>query len=320
MVEKIITSELSNTICDVPGIKIGHVQNHEARTGCTVILPDMPVVAGVDVRGLAPGTRELDLLDPVRQISHIHAIVLTGGSAFGLDAACGVVKFLEENGIGYDTGIARVPIVPAAVIYDLAVGSPEIRPDQQMGYRAAETATSENAGIGLIGAGAGATVGKFVGHDYAMNGGIGTGSALIDEDIVIGVLVVVNSLGNIINPENGKTIAGAREPNSQRFIDPISFFKTPKNFFFAQLTNTTLAVVATNAQLSKADAKKLAQAATNGITCTTLPAHTPFDGDVVFAISTEEKPPVDLIRLGAIAAHLTAHAIIQAVEFSNSLA
>ena len=314
---KIATIELQNTICDVPGIKVGHVQNHEARTGCTVILPEMPVVAGVDVRGLAPGTRELDLLDPVRQISHIHAIVLTGGSAFGLDAACGVVKFLEKNGIGYDTGVARVPIVPAAVIYDLAVGSPDIRPDQQMGYLAASNASFQNTEIGLVGAGTGATVGKFAGQRFAMNGGIGTCSVLIDETIVIGALVVVNSLGNIINPENGKTIAGARDPNTGHFIDPISFFKAPKNFSFAQFTNTTLVVVATNAQLSKADAKKLAQMATSGITITTLPAHTPFDGDVVFAISTGENPPVDLIRLGSLAAQLVSLAIIQAVNCSN---
>ena len=316
---KIAASELNDTICDVPGIKVGHIQNDEAKTGCTVILPEMPVVAGVDVRGLAPGTRELDLLDPVRQITEIHAIVLTGGSAFGLDAACGVVKFLEEHGIGFDTGVARIPIVPAAVIYDLAVGSPDIRPDQQMGYRAAQHASVANTDRGLVGAGTGATVGKFAGYSFAMNGGIGTCSVLIDDNIIIGALVVVNSLGNIINPGNGKTIAGARDPETMHFIDPIAFLKTPKNFSFARFTNTTLAVVATNARLSKADANKLARMATNGITTTTLPAHTPFDGDVVFAIATGEKPPVDLIRLGSLAAQLIACAIIQAVTCSNAI-
>lgn len=310
---------MKNSICDVPGIKIGHAQHREARTGCTVILPEMPVVAGVDVRGQAPGTRELDLLDPTRHVSQIHGIVLTGGSAFGLDAACGVVKFLEERGIGYDTGIVRVPIVPAAVIYDLAVGSSIIRPDQQMGYAAAKNASFDNSDSGLVGAGTGATVGKFAGMRFAMNGGIGTCSAIIDEAIIIGVLVVVNSLGNIIDPDTGKTIAGAREPDTQQFIDPIAFLKIPQALSFAHLTNTTLAVVATNARLSKADAKRLAQMATSGITITTRPAHTPFDGDVVFAIATGEQPPVDLIRFGSIAAQLTSQAILHAVQRSNPI-
>jgi len=310
---------LSNTICDVPGIEVGHAQNNEAKTGCTVILPEKPVTAGVDIRGLAPGTREIELLDPVRQIPQIHGIVLTGGSAFGLDSACGVVQYLEEKNIGYDTGVARVPLVPAAVIYDLAIGSATIRPDRKMGYLAAQQASNENNFQGMVGVGAGATVGKFAGQQFAMNGGLATCSDIIDEKIIIGVLVVANSLGNIIDPANGKTIAGAYDPNSKKFIDPLPIFKQPQNMSFSRLTNTTLAVVATNAKLTKAESKQLAHLSTNGITRATFPAHTPFDGDVVFAISTGEHLHVDLIRLGVISAQLISKAIIQAVNIANQI-
>jgi L-aminopeptidase/D-esterase-like protein len=306
-----------NTICDVPGIKVGHAQDYIAKTGCTVILPEKPVVASVDVRGLAPGTREIELLDPVRQISQIHGIVLTGGSAFGLDSACGVVQYLEEKNIGYDTGVARVPLVPAAVIYDLAVGSSHIRPDKQMGYLAAQLASTENNLQGLVGVGTGATVGKFAGQRFAMNGGIGTCADMIDEKVIVGVLVVVNALGNIVDPANGKIIAGARDPETKQFLDLITILKQPQSISFSRLTNTTLAVIATNAQLTKSEAKKLAQMATNGITRATFPAHTPYDGDVVFAISTGEHSGVDIFRLGVLAVDLVSRAIIQAVRLTN---
>jgi L-aminopeptidase/D-esterase-like protein len=306
-----------NSICDVPGVKVGHAQDNQARTGCTVILPDQPVTASVEVRGLAPGTREIELLEPVRPISQIHGIVLTGGSAFGLDSACGVVQYLEEQNIGYDTGAARVPLVPAAVIYDLAVGSSHIRPDKKMGYLAAQQATADNNLQGLVGAGTGATVGKFAGLEYAMNGGVGTCSDIIDEKIVIGVLVVVNSLGNVIDPSNGKTVAGARDPETKNFIDPLWVIKQPQSLSFSRLTNTTLAVVATNAQLTKTEAKRLAQIATSGITRSTFPAHTPFDGDVVFACSTGEIPGVDILRLGVLTSSLVSTAIVQTVKATN---
>ena len=307
-----------NSICDVPGVKVGHAQDNQAKTGCTVILPEKPVTASVDVRGLAPGTRELDLLDPVRSISQVHGIVLSGGSAFGLDSAGGVVQYLEEKNIGYNTGIARVPLVPSAVIYDLAVGSSHIRPDRQMGYLAAQLATAENDLQGLVGAGTGATVGKFSGPQNAMNGGMGTCSGIIDEQIIVGVLVVVNSLGNVIDPSSGKTIAGARDPETREFIDPFLIVQQPGSLSFSRLTNTTLAVVATNAQLSKAEAKRIAQNATNGITRSTFPAHTPFDGDVVFAISTGEYAGVDIFRLGVLASNLVSTAILQAVKLTNT--
>lgn len=308
-----------NTICDVPGIKVGHAQDSQAKTGCTVILPDQPIIASVDVRGLAPGTREIELLDPLRPISQVHGIVLTGGSVFGLDSAAGVVQFLEEKNIGYETGVARIPLVPAAVIYDLAVGSSKIRPDQQMGYLAAQQATDNNDLQGLVGVGTGATVGKFAGHRCAMNGGVGTGSDVIDEKIVVGVLVVVNALGNVIDPATGKTVAGARDPITKKFIDPLLIIKQPRSLSFARLTNTTLAVVATNAQLTKAEAKRFAQMATSGITCSTFPAHTPYDGDVVFAIATGKHSDVDILRLGFLAANLVSRAMIQAVKLTNAI-
>jgi len=308
-----------NSICDVPGIQVGHAQNRKARTGCTVILPENPVTAGVDVRGLAPGTREIELLDPVRQISQIHGIVLTGGSAFGLDSAGGVVEFLEEKNIGYDTGVARVPLVPAAVIYDLAVGSAGIRPDKQMGYLAAQNAINHNKLQGMVGVGTGATVGKFAGPQFAMNGGLGTCSGKIDDEIIIGVLVVVNALGNIIDPTDGKTIAGAYDADTKTFLDPLHILKQSPKAAFSRLTNTTLAVVATNAHLTKAELKRLAQMATNGITRTTLPAHSPFDGDIVFAISTGEQSQADLFRLGVLSAQLISKVILQAVKIANQI-
>lgn len=313
-----IERNLSNTICDVPGIRVGHAQNHEARTGCTVIFPERPVTGSVDVRGLAPGTREIELLDPVRQVEQIHAIVLTGGSAFGLDSAGGVVQFLEEKNIGYDTGIVRVPLVPAAVIYDLAVGSAAIRPDNRMGYLAAQSA-NKNKLQGMVGAGTGATVGKFAGQQFSMNGGLGTCSDKMDDETIVGVLVVVNALGNIIDPFDGKTIAGAYNPDTKTFFDPLAILKQASKVSFSRLTNTTLAVVATNAHLTKAELKRLAQMATTGITRTTFPAHTPFDGDVVFAVSTGEHPKADLFRLGLLSAELISKAILHAVKISNQI-
>src|SRR5499427_5643060 len=187
------TASRAGSIADVPGIQVGHAQDSEARTGCTVLLCGREgAVAGVDVRGAAPGTRETDLLEPANLVDRVHAIVLTGGSVFGLDSACGVVRFLEERGIGYETGVARVPIVPAAVIYDLAVGDATIRPDSRMGYEACLQA-SQQAGDGRIGAGTGATVGKILGHDYASPGGIGSASIRVRGGVTVGALVVVNA-------------------------------------------------------------------------------------------------------------------------------
>jgi len=308
---------MANTICDVPGIKVGHAQNKKAKTGCTVIIPSDGAVAGVDVRGSAPGTREIELLYPTRLVSKINAILLTGGSAFGLDAAGGVQQFLEEQNIGYETQIAKVPIVPAAVIFDLAVGDSKIRPDKKMGYQAAVNAHNQEISQGSIGAGIGATVGKFTGYENCMKGGIGTASIRLNENIVIGALVVVNSLGNIIDPSTGKTLAGAKNPKDGSFINPIDFIKTQLMPPFPHMTNTTLGVVATNAALSKEEVTKVAQMANDGIARAINPAHTQYDGDIIFGLSTENKYTIDPLIIGTLAAELIAQAIIYAVRMAN---
>ncbi len=308
-----------DTICDVPGIKVGHAQDFDAKTGCTVIIPSNGAIAGVDVRGSATGTREIELLYPTRLISKIHAIILSGGSAFGLDAAGGVQQFLEEQNIGYDTGVAKVPIVPAAVIYDLAVGSHLVRPDKKMGYIAAKNAVTSETSQGCIGAGTGATVGKLAGQLYCMNGGIGTCSTILMENIILGVLFVVNAIGNIIDPDLNITLAGALNPNDGSFYDPLKILKD--NFFqpFTQTTNTTLGIVATNATLTKEEAIKVAQMANDGLARTIKPAHTQFDGDIIFCISTESEKKISPLILGTFAAELTAKAIINAVKSTNNL-
>ncbi|RME00581.1 MAG: peptidase S58 family protein, partial [Calditrichaeota bacterium] len=189
-----------DAICDVPGILVGHAQNQQARTGCTVIIPEAGAVCGVDVRGSAPGTREVETLKPVRLVKKIHAILLTGGSAFGLDATGGVQQFLEEKQIGFDVGVTKVPIVPSAVIFDLGQGDPFVRPDREMGYEAARRASREDGSMGLVGAGTGATVGKILGPEHCMKGGLGQASQVIGENVVVGALSVVNAFGDVIDP------------------------------------------------------------------------------------------------------------------------
>jgi L-aminopeptidase/D-esterase-like protein len=303
-----------NSICDVPGIRLGHAQNEQARTGLTVILPERPAIAGVDVRGSAPGSREIEALKPVRLVQEIHGLLFTGGSAFGLDASGGVQKYLEERGIGFDVSVARVPIVPAAVIFDLAVGDAKIRPTAEMAYQACEEASTTEARCGLVGVGAGATVGKIRGLQQAMRGGVGMASWK-KNDLAVGVLVVVNALGDVIDPFSGKIIAGARGvdggfANMQEWLkeNPVTPFKT--------WGNTTLAAVATNAAFKKEAITKVAEMAQDGISRAIRPAHTPFDGDMVFALSVGDEQ-ADAMAVGAIAAELVAEAIVRAVKVSN---
>src|SRR5262249_18834295 len=317
-----VSSSSKNSITDVPGIKVGHAQDTVARTGCTVILcgPD-GAVAGVDVRGAAPGTRETDLLEPGNLVDRIHAVVLTGGSVFGLDSACGVVRFLEERGIGYETGVARVPIVPAAVIYDLAVGDATIRPDSRMGYEACLQA-SQQAGDGRIGAGTGATVGKILGHDYASPGGIGSASIRVRGGATVGALVVVNAFGDLIDPSSGQILAGARDPsgigwlNTSRELteagDLLGDTSSPSG-----IQNTTLAVIATDALLDKAQARRVASMAHDGLARAVRPVHTMFDGDTVFALSTGNMK-ADITAIGAAAAEILAQAIVRAAMASSA--
>jgi L-aminopeptidase/D-esterase-like protein len=311
-------SALQKSICDVAGIKVGHAQHDDAKTGCTVIIPEHGAVAGVDVRGSAPGTREIEAIKPVRLVPTIHAILLTGGSAFGLDAAGGVQQFLEERNIGYDVGVAKVPIVPAAVIFDLSEGDPNIRPDKKMGYEAAASATSKPPREGRVGAGRGTTVGKVAGYAYRMKGGIGTASARLGESTV-GALVVVNAFGDIVDPNSGKIIAGARDPHSGRFLNSEEYLKTHAVApLFPIATNTTLAVVATDAHLTKEEAIKVAQMAQDGLSRAIRPAHTPFDGDLVFCLATGDKSG-SVLSLGALAAELVAESIVRAVKIANQL-
>jgi L-aminopeptidase/D-esterase-like protein len=306
-----------NSLCDVPGIRLGHAQDDNARTGCTVILPDRPAVAGVDVRGSAPGSREIEALKPVRLVQEIHGILLTGGSAFGLDAAGGVQKYLEERGIGYDVQVAKVPILPAAVIFDLAVGDAKVRPTAAMAYRACETASYTETRLGLVGVGCGATVGKIRGVQHGMLGGVGMASWKSGQ-LVIGALVVVNALGDVVDPKNGKIIAGAKNDDGA-FLNTQQHLKANLLSPFKSWGNTTLAVVATNAAFKKEGVIKIAEMAQDGLAHVIRPAHTLFDGDMVFALSVGDES-AEVMAVGAIAAELVAEAIVQAVRVSNRVA
>ena len=276
---------MKNHLVDVPGIKVGHAGNKQAKTGCTVVLTGKGATAGVEVRGAAPGTRETDLLNPTKTVEKIHAILLAGGSAFGLEAAGGVMQALEEKDIGFDTGAAQVPIVPGAVLFDLDIGRSDIRPGSQMGYQAAKSANKKETALGKVGAGLGCTVGSLMGAENSSPGGIGSASFKINEDIFLGALVAVNAFGDVLNEQN-KIIAGCQDENGN-FINTTQTIqqKVPA----ALGKNTTLAVIATNASLNKAQAKKLAQVSHNGYAKYIDPVHTMFDGDTIFAISTGNK-------------------------------
>lgn len=302
--------KLQHTITDVPGIEVGHAQDNDALTGCTAILCRKGAVAGVDVRGGAPGTRETDLLNPINLVEKVHAIVLAGGSAFGLDAATGVMRYLEEHKIGLDTGPARVPIVPAAILYDLSAGRADIRPDSAMGYLAASSASSAKPAEGNVGAGSGATVGKMRGMKYAMKSGIGTASVEVN-NVIIGAIVAVNAVGDVIDPKTGTRLAGLRSGTTLNFMK-----KGRTNS--AIKSNTVIGVIATNAKLTKAEATKVAQMAQDGLAQAIRPAHTMFDGDTIFALSTG-KQKADVSTVGAFAAEIMAEAIVRAVQMAESV-
>lgn len=308
------------SITDVSGIMVGHAHNLEARTGCTVVLCETGgAVASVDVRGAAPGTRETDLLDPVNLVERVHAIVLTGGSVFGLDAACGVVRFLEERGVGFDTGVARVPIVPAAVIFDLAVARAKVRPDARMGYEACERASTDAVEEGAVGAGAGASVGKLAGVALSSTGGVATASMKLASGATIGALVVVNAFGDIVDPSSGRILAGARKPAGRGWLDTSrALAQIPKRDSSSAIENTTLAVVATDAAMTKAQARKVASMAHDGMARAIRPIHTMYDGDTVFALSTGEHE-ADVTTIGAVAADLVARAIVNVGRKSKPL-
>jgi L-aminopeptidase/D-esterase-like protein len=307
---------MHDDITDISGIRIGHDTNLEAGTGCTVILCDTPATGGVDVRGGAPATRETDLLHPLNMVEEVNAVMLTGGSAYGLDAASGVMHYLEEQGIGYDTGVARVPIVPAAAIFDLAFGAANIRPDAASGYRACQNATAEPVMQGNAGAGTGATVGKMAGPFFSMKGGLGSASIQLSDGTLVGALVVVNAAGDVIDPQTQQVVAGARNPTGQGFFATNPF------------GNTTIAVIATNASLTKAQVNKVAQMAHDGIAQAIRPAHTMFDGDTIFALALGPKSQImtnstiaasQISTIGAAAATTLARAILKAVRHAAEL-
>lgn len=308
-----------NAITDVPGVLVGQAQDVEAMTGCTVLVFPHGAVGGVDVGGSAPGTRELATLSALHVAPQIHAISLAGGSAFGLDAAGGVMRALEEQGIGFPTRVTRVPLVPAAIIFDLAIGSATRRPDAAMGYAACQAAVAGAVAEGNAGAGMGATVGKLFGMAQAMQGGVGTASVCLDDDLWVGALVVCNAFGDVVDVTNATLLAGARKtPDSNELADTSQQLrqgKMPRPF---DGSNTTLGVVATNAQLTKPQAQKLAQLAQHGLVRGLSPAHTLYDGDTVFAVSTGTQA-VDLTRVGIVAADLLATCLGRAVRAARNL-
>jgi L-aminopeptidase/D-esterase-like protein len=311
---------MHHDLTDVPGLKVGHWTNLDAATGCTVILCPQGAVAGVDVRGSAPATRETDLLDPVCAVEKVHAIVLSGGSAYGLSAADGVMRWLEERGCGFDVGVAKVPIVPTACIFDLTIGRADVRPDAAAGYMACEAATAGPVLLGNVGVGAGATVGKGLGFKQATKGGLGSASKPMAGGIVIAALVAVNAFGDVYEPKTHQIIAGARKPIVGGFVDWTAYSESALGQSITRLihTSTTLAVVATNAALTKIGATKAAQMAHDGLARAIRPVHTNLDGDAVFALSTGEKQ-ADVNLIGTLAADVLAEAVVNAVQAAESL-
>ncbi len=320
------------SITAIAGLHVGHFTDSRRPTGCTVVLAPEGTVGGVDVRGAAPGTRETELLDPLNAVPGPHAVLLSGGSAFGLDAAGGVMRWLEEQGIGIRVGslssgaALRVPIVSAAILFDLHVGDSRIRPDANAGYAACQAATADAPTEGNVGAGAGATVGKLFGFERAMRGGIGTASVQVG-GITVGALIAVNAAGDVVDPGTGLVIAGARSADGATLLDTMAAFRRGE---FAPIVPTgqatTIGVIATNAKLDKAGANKLAQMAHDGLARTINPVHTQVDGDTLFALATGgavgdtgTSAGANLTLLGAFAADVVATAVLRAVRAATSL-
>lgn len=324
----------NRSITVIEGIRVGHAQDFEAITGCTVVLCEKGAVGGVDQRGGAPGTRETDALQTVHLVDKVHAVVLAGGSAFGLDAASGAVRYLEERKVGFKVGVARVPIVPAAILFDLGIGSSKRRPDAEMGYQACMNATRKAPEEGSVGAGTGATVGKILGMGQAMKGGIGSAAMEIGAGIQIGVLVAVNAFGDVIDPRSDQIIAGARnlkkgplKIGKGKFADTLKVMKSlvGRTVFGAarrqgsfSAHNTVIGVVVTNAKFDKEGATKVARMAMNGVARTVRPASTMLDGDTIFALATGKRK-ADVSIVGAYAAELVAEAVVRAVRAAKGL-
>ena len=314
-------SNKNSTLTAVPGIKVGHFTLSQRPTGCTVILVESGATAGVDVRGAAPATRETDLLRPGNLVQIAHAIVLSGGSAFGLDTAGGVMRYLEERRIGFEFGNSHVPIVPAAALFDLSVGNGTIRPAADCGYQAARIASTAPVQEGSIGAGAGATVGKANGGGRAMKGGIGTAAVTLPNGLTVAALVATNGFGDVVDPATGAIVAGARAADGKTFVDARKLLRKGDIRFGTPGQNTTLGVVATNAVLTKTDATRVAEMAHDGFARAIVPVHTPVDGDTIFALATGSRTgAADVGQIGALAADVMAEAIVRAVRQATSVA
>jgi len=309
-----MTHAVDQGITAVPGIRVGHTSDPVGLTGCTVVLCESGAVGGVDQRGGAPGTRETDLLRPLHMVQELHAVLLAGGSAYGLAAADGVMRYLEEHGVGFDARVARVPIVPAAILFDLDLGNPQARPDSAMGYGACQIATDGAVAEGNVGAGTGATVGKILGPGRAMKSGLGSAAVSLGGGLIVGALVVANPFGDVVDPQTGAVLAGARKISSDEMADTLNTMrgivgKTALRF----ASNTVIGVVATNGTLTKEETNKMAQMAQDGIARAVRPAHTLFDGDTLFALATGDKR-ADVNLVGAYAAEMSAEAIVRAVQ------
>jgi L-aminopeptidase/D-esterase-like protein len=308
----------NQTLTAIEGIRVGHTQNLAGPTGCTVVLCPPNTVAGVDQRGGAPGTRETDLLRPMHNVQYAHAVLLTGGSAYGLNAAAGIMAFLEEAGVGHPVSGGVVPIVPAAVIFDLDLGDRSIRPDAEMGRSACQNANDEPVAEGCVGAGAGARVGGIMGISSACKSGVGSALIEIDEELKVGALFVVNAVGDVID-EQGNILAGAHQEgqfvNSMNVVRSLARMQRPP-----QSSNTVIGVVATNAELNKEETNKIAQMAHDGLARAVRPAHTMFDGDTIFALATGKAGQANVSVIGAFAAEAAATAIRRAAQMATSLA
>ncbi|ARO15705.1 peptidase S58 DmpA [Ketogulonicigenium robustum] len=312
---------LEGCITDVPGIKLGHHVMEGRPTGCSVILCEEGARAGVDVRGSAPGTRETDLLNPINMVNTVNAILLSGGSAYGLDAAGGVMRWLEERGMGHDVGRGVVPIVPAAILFDLGVGDFSIRPDAAAGYAACDAATDQPSALGNVGAGAGATIGKMF-RGSSMKGGLGTASYTVPgTNIVVAAIVAVNAVGDVIDPRTGQIVAGALNEDRTAFRDTQAQIMNGHTVIRSAAQNTTIGAVVTNAPFTKTEMNKVAQMAHDGYARAISPVHTMSDGDTIFALSTGKSDGVtaSVNAIGTIGAVVMAHAIVRAVMAAESL-
>lgn len=308
----------NRTITAVSGLEVGHATDLEGLTGCTVVLCRAGAVGGVDQRGGAPGTRETDLLRPMHRVDEVHGVLLAGGSAFGLAAADGVVRFLDERGVGFETVAGKVPIVPAAILFDLALGDSGARPDDQMGYAACQAASDAPVPEGTVGAGTGAAVGGILGPERAMKSGLGSAALSLGGGLVVGAVVTVNAFGDVVDPATGEILAGARSPDAEELVGTLSLMRGLSGHGgLVGGQNTVIGVVATNARLTKEEANKMAQMAQDGVARTIRPAHTMYDGDTLFSLATGETE-ADVSLVGAYGAEVVAEAVVRAIKMAES--